>query len=232
MVLLSKYVGCTLYYHSYAIATLVCVLFAPPSLLVGHRLATKVFINCWLPEACGWSKGRPMVRGVMGQQNSCMTLIGVHSTMHLMHPIRSCNYRFIGNDLYHNYATLWKSDVPPWPLGHLMGSSYACTWYYKAIHCIMCTSTTIGVFTRTIRDKGVSTQWHIWLVLLSWLNYWYSRLTYHNNGSMAQFSLTKPAPYTCRRESGDLLFCWNAKGWLFIWRQSTVYILWCVFPII
>ena len=28
----------------------------------------------------------------MGQQNSCKTLIGVHSTMHLITTIKSCNY--------------------------------------------------------------------------------------------------------------------------------------------
>ena len=36
--------------------------------------------------------GRLMMKGVMDQQNSCMTVIGVHSTMHLMHAVKSCNY--------------------------------------------------------------------------------------------------------------------------------------------
>ena len=33
------------------------------------------------------------INGVMGKQISYMTLIGVHSTMHLVHPnLMSCNY--------------------------------------------------------------------------------------------------------------------------------------------
>ena len=57
---------------------------------------------------------RPMMRGVMFQQNSCMTLIGVHSTMHRMHPnniikvlqllcIQSCMFWF------YNIAVFWGS---------------------------------------------------------------------------------------------------------------------------
>ena len=40
------------------------------------------------------------MRGVMGQQNSCMILIEVHSTMHLMHPIKvqNCVYTAICTD--------------------------------------------------------------------------------------------------------------------------------------
>ena len=40
--------------------------------------------------------------GLMGQQNSCKTLIEVHSTMHLMHPqLRSWNYHLHYFKAYH-----------------------------------------------------------------------------------------------------------------------------------
>ena len=32
----------------------------------------------------------------MGQQNSCKTLIGMHSTMHLMHPIKVLQLLHVG----------------------------------------------------------------------------------------------------------------------------------------
>ena len=56
---------------------------------VGRCLATKVFnrqiAGCRMgvvgDHRVGW-----WWKGVMGQQNSCKTLTGVHSTMHLMHP--------------------------------------------------------------------------------------------------------------------------------------------------
>ena len=46
---------------------------------VGCYLATQVFFL--IPSCC-----RPMMKGVMGRQNSYNTLSGVHSTMHLVHP--------------------------------------------------------------------------------------------------------------------------------------------------
>ena len=58
---------------------------------VGRCLATKVFIGKLL-AACRRPVGDHRVgqwwKGVMGQQNSYETLIGVHLTMHLMHPIK------------------------------------------------------------------------------------------------------------------------------------------------
>ena len=54
--------------------------------MICNRLATKVLIGK-LP-AMGWVWVTVMVKGVMGKHNSFMTLIWVHSTMHLelMHP--------------------------------------------------------------------------------------------------------------------------------------------------
>ena len=52
-------------------------------IIVGRCLATRVFIGKLLAARGVWVR---VGKGVMGQQNSCKTLIGVHSTMHLMHP--------------------------------------------------------------------------------------------------------------------------------------------------
>ena len=46
---------------------------------VGHCLATKVQVAGYWRGVGDYKVGK----GVMGQQNSCKTLIGVHSTMHL-----------------------------------------------------------------------------------------------------------------------------------------------------
>ena len=62
------------------------------STVIGHRLATNVFIGKLPATRGGMGDHRVHVgqrwdrAGVMGQQTTYETLTGVHSTMYLVHP--------------------------------------------------------------------------------------------------------------------------------------------------
>ena len=81
---------------SLSVVTTTCSVYVIENNLVVHSLSTCAYNSCWLlpsnqslencwsQDGCRWPWGRSVMKGVMGQQNSCKTLLGPCKVLQLL----------------------------------------------------------------------------------------------------------------------------------------------------